>query len=328
MIKAQSWSHIFIVVALLIGAALPLMAQNKALERSFDTKILPKIAGCEWQFQQKTISVKGRLFDNYGVLYGQPQDFVTFDLREGWDWFTGFLGVEDDRQNVAGTIYFEVDGETIQTLKYNSGTVAVSFRIPLTGKKSLTLRRTAGGGFFFEPKLIKGNPITTPSTVNNNIANPPLLTNQPATFVIDPNDLDKLALALRKRVDGKAEIKGKLANGYMAVMTFNLIDIPSPSVAQNVAEDLSTRMINAEFSLVERGQLDKALKELKIQDSGMIDQATAQKLGQITGCNFILVGSVSDRGQFIVMNARILETATGKAVAAESVECRKIEIKR
>ena len=131
-----------------------------------------------------------------------------------------------------------------------------------------------------------------------------------------------------KRVDAKPELKANLANSFMALMTFNLIDIPSPSVAQNVAEDLSIRLINTDFQLVERGQLDKALKEMKIQDSALIDPTTARKLGQITGCKFILVGSVSDRGQFIVMNARILETETGNAVAAESVECRRIPIQR
>jgi len=151
---------------------------------------------------------------------------------------------------------------------------------------------------------------------------------QTATFVVDPNDLDKLAAALRKRVDAKPELMAKLANANIAVMTFDLVDIPSASVAKNVAEDLSTSLINTDFQLVERGQLDKVLKELKIQDSALIDQATAQKIGQMTGCTFILVGSVSDRGQFLVINARFLETATGKAIAAERVECRKNEIKR
>ena len=87
-------------------------------------------------------------------------------------------------------------------------------------------------------------------------------------------------------------------------------------------------MILADFQTVERGQLDKALKELKIQDSALIDPATAQKLGQITGCNVIMVGSISDRGQFIVINARLLETSTGQTLTAERVECRKVPIQR
>lgn len=111
-------------------------------------------------------------------------------------------------------------------------------------------------------------------------------------------------------------------------MTFNLIDIPSQSVAANVAEDLTTSLMKSDFQTVERGQLDKVLRELKIQDSGLIDPSTAKKIGQVTGCNIVIVGSISDRGQFIVINARMLDTAIGKTIAAERVECRKIEIKR
>jgi TolB-like protein len=41
-----------------------------------------------------------------------------------------------------------------------------------------------------------------------------------------------------------------------------------------------------------------------------------------------LVGSISDRGNFVVINARLLETKTGKAIVASRVEMRKISIKR
>lgn len=55
----------------------------------------------------------------------------------------------------------------------------------------------------------------------------------------------------------------------------------------------------------------------------------ALEIGKLTGCTLILVGSISDRGGFVVVNARLLETATGDAVAAaESVEMRKIPISR
>ncbi|MEI7832356.1 MAG: FlgO family outer membrane protein [bacterium] len=252
--------------------------------------------------------------------------WATYDIR-GWDRFVSKVGIDDGAPNniSSSTVNVEVDGNAVTKITVRKGEKAILLDIPLTNCSTLTLRTTEGI-WFANPLVIKG--AATPTTNNNIPGVPPPVINAPATFVVDPGDLDKLATSLRKRVDAKAELKDKIAKGFMSVMTFNLIDIPSPSVAQNVAEDIATKLINADFQLVERGQLDKALKELKIQDSALIDQKTAQQLGQITGCNYILVGSVSDRGQFIVMNARILETATGKAVAAESVECRKIEIKR
>ena len=142
-----------------------------------------------------------------------------------------------------------------------------------------------------------------------------------------PNDLDKLAIALRKQVDAKPELKERMAKGQIALSTFLLIEIPAPSVAVDVAENLSTALIKNDFALVERAQLDKAMREMKMQDSGAFDPATVQKLGKLTGCDIILVGSISDQDTFVVINARFLDTATGKALAAEKVEMRKIAIK-
>jgi len=150
----------------------------------------------------------------------------------------------------------------------------------------------------------------------------------PATFVVDPKDLDQLAESLRRQIDAKSEVKERLAEAKIAISTFKLVDIASPSVADNVAEDLSTSLLKTDFTTIERGQLDKVLKELKVQDSAMIDPETAVKIGELAGCDIVMVGSISDRGQFIVINARFLETATGKTVAAERVEGRKIPIQR
>ncbi|HEX2951352.1 MAG TPA: FlgO family outer membrane protein, partial [Armatimonadota bacterium] len=310
------------LAVLLLAVQAPLFAQKMEFGRGV---VAGRIA-----YRDRTVSVGGNVYDNYlseDVCYGNT--FVTFDIR-GYDHFTAYVGINDDRGggNDVQRTTIETDGDVFWQQDVARGQKAVFVDVPLTGKRSLTLRWKSSSTVFADPRLIKGNPVAQAANTTNSSRPTQAVapSSASASFVVDPNDLDKLSENLRKRVDAKPEIQGKLARGYMAVMTFSLIDIPSPSVAQNVAEDLSTRMINVDFNLVERGQLDKALKELKIQDSGMIDQATAQKLGQITGCNFILVGSVSDRGQFIVMNARILETATGKAVAAESVECRKIEI--
>jgi len=319
-------------------------------ERPFSGENVKVIAGNNWngylsRYYNDTISVKSIPYDGFVVL-GEAR-WSTFDIR-GWDKFIALVGIDDNRVGSSATLTVEVDGNLVTRVTVRHGDKPVLLEIPLTTSSALTLRWT-DQMVLITPRMVKGDPTplftcqqcgATFSTqkaladhINASHAGRGAVIGgvniqQPATFVTDPKDLAQLATALRARVDGKPELKAKLADGFMAVMTFSLIDIPSPSVAQNVAEDLSTKLINADFQLVERGQLDKALKELNIQDSSLIDQATAQKLGQITGCNFILVGSVSDRGQFIVINARILETATGKAMAAESVECRKIPIQR
>jgi TolB-like protein len=179
---------------------------------------------------------------------------------------------------------------------------------------------------FFQLMEMPGSVVTPPSPETSSKEAPS--PSESAPFVVDPNDLDKLASQLAENCANHPIAKEIMKKGNIAIATFDLIDISSPSVAKNAIEDLSTSMINKGFQLVERGQLDKVIKELKIQSSGAIDPKTAQEIGKLTGADLILVGSISDRGNFVVINARLLETKTGKAIVASRVEMRKIPIKR
>lgn len=151
---------------------------------------------------------------------------------------------------------------------------------------------------------------------------------QLAPFAVDPRDVDRLASQLARECQRNEQAKRRMQEGAVAIATFDLVDIPSPSVARNVAEDLYTSMTQAGFQLIERGQLDKVMKELRLQTTDAIDSAQAQRLGNLTGASLILVGSISDRGSFVVINVRLLETSTGTAVAATRVEMRKVKIER
>lgn len=149
-----------------------------------------------------------------------------------------------------------------------------------------------------------------------------------APFVVDPNDLDKLAAQLWSECQKNPSVRQKATSGNTAVATFDLVDISSTSVAAHVAEDLYTAMIQKGFQLVERKKLNDVIRERKISTITAIDPKTAQEIGNLTGADLILVGSISDRGNFVVINARFLETATGKALVASRVEMRKIPIQR
>jgi len=279
------------------------------------------VAG-SWNYYDRPVSVAGHLYSGYGTPgYGL---FATFDIR-GWDHFQAYVGVNDDNGGHArGVVSIEVDGEQLWQRKVNRGEKAVRVDIALTGRQTLTIRKDDSYPDILEPKLIKGRAVSRPpDTVGGDVTPVPS-----APIAVDPNVLKVLAESLREQVTGDAQVAARIAQGQVAISTFSLIDIPSPSVAQNVAEDLTTAMIKARFHLVERGQLDKVLKELKIQNMGLVDSATAQKIGRLSGCDVILLGSISDRGQFVVINARLMETATGKSLAAAQVEMRKIPIQR
>ncbi|MHB9106083.1 MAG: CsgG/HfaB family protein [Armatimonadota bacterium] len=318
----------------MLGLPAPLRAQEQPL----DTAAV--IAGNIEKVDGK-VSIAGNSYAYY-LTSPELDSFAVFDVR-GWDHFTAWIGVSDTgRTPGAQKTVIEVDDTVAWRQDVAAGGLAKYVDIPLAGKSTLVLRWTSANTVFAEAKLVKGNPLPPfacplcdkrfrtldaitdhVTTVHDSGKTPPesITAN---SFSAHPDDLDTLAIALRNRVDAKADLKAKLANGAIAVMPFKLIDVASPSVAQILAEDLSASFIKHAFLVVERERIDKALKELNIRNAESIDEPTAHKLSELTGCAFILIGSISDLGPSFSINARLLEIDTNKTVAAERVECRKI----
>jgi curli biogenesis system outer membrane secretion channel CsgG len=73
------------------------------------------------------------------------------------------------------------------------------------------------------------------------------------------------------------------------------------------------------FRVVERTQLDQALKELDLNRTDAIDPATAQRVGKLIGAQYLVVGSFQVFGGQIRMNARLVRVETGEVVQADTV---------
>ena len=137
-------------------------------------------------------------------------------------------------------------------------------------------------------------------------------------LAIKPEALSQLAEKLKSSAVEKSEFASMPVD--IAIAKFKVIDSEDQAAADDVLEDLSTALAKTgTFELVERSQLDKVLQELRIQNSGLIDSATAMKLGKLVGAKAVLIGSISDRGDCIVINARLINTESGRVLIAESV---------
>jgi TolB-like protein len=94
-------------------------------------------------------------------------------------------------------------------------------------------------------------------------------------------------------------------------------------IGQEIAETLGTDLAKSErITLVERSQLGQALRELRLQNTGLTEPAQARKVGKLVGADAIIVGSFYVRGNQIVINARVVDVRTGKVMAgrAENVQ--------
>jgi len=310
------------IVMMCVLCMLQARAQNKGVERPITNETAKAVAG-QFYYQDDVVSVKGKIFNYFikvGYAYGEPS-FVTFDLRDGWDWLIGEVGVSDDEQDVNGSLVFESQDETLGTVVFKSGQKSTLIRIPLTGRTSITIRRTKLGGLILEPRLVKGNPasLPPPTATTSPISSTVGAQAEPCPFTIDPKEIDNLAAELRKKVDAKPELKQRLEKEKIAPMTFMLVGLPYSDLAAGVADTFATSLLDADFHPVERGQLDVAVKEMKLAANAAFNTDQVIQLGKLAKCELIIVGSIQDQGQMVVINARILDTQTGDGLVGARI---------
>lgn len=181
-----------------------------------------------------------------------------------------------------------------------------------------------------DPKLIIGAPAPKKETTTASTKTPTSETTDETSsgcdgstsIVVDSKSLETLANNLAQQVNDAGLAKnGKV---QLAITKFKLVSICKKSVSDDVLDDLSTYLLKTKtFKLIEREQLEKAIKELKFNLTGFIEPKKAIELGKMVGAQAILIGSVSDRGATVMVNARIINTKTGEADIAENVEMKK-----
>ena len=84
------------------------------------------------------------------------------------------------------------------------------------------------------------------------------------------------------------------AQKKVAVMPFEHVSGSSEwKIAEVVTDAITVALVNSgSYTVLERTQLEKALKEINFQNSGMVDQSKIIELGKMTGTDYTVVGKV------------------------------------
>ena len=112
-----------------------------------------------------------------------------------------------------------------------------------------------------------------------------------------------------------------LTSGVIAVVEFTDLDGKESRMGKLLTERLITRLVDSkEVEVIERSQLNKVLEELKLSLSGVVDSASAQKIGQVLGVEAIVSGTIVDLKDKWEVNARMINTETGAILSAATVQ--------
>ncbi len=123
---------------------------------------------------------------------------------------------------------------------------------------------------------------------------------------------------------GQAAAK-KLTDKKIAVLTFEYVDGRASSGGRAVSEKLTNRFVElGQLTVIERGMVEKVMKELEFQNTGTVDPESAKKLGKGLGVDAIVTGTIEDASYGNVeINARVIKTETYEIIAAATVKAKK-----
>ncbi|MFA5181787.1 MAG: FlgO family outer membrane protein [Syntrophales bacterium] len=102
-----------------------------------------------------------------------------------------------------------------------------------------------------------------------------------------------------------------------------------PNPAIELQEKIINRLVTKKINVMERRQLNKILDEQKLSQSGLIDEKTVSKIGNLLGVDAILVGSIVDYGKVITPVAkldficRLIDVKSSKIIFSLEVDARK-----
>ncbi|MBN1383358.1 MAG: hypothetical protein JW983_00555 [Elusimicrobia bacterium] len=128
---------------------------------------------------------------------------------------------------------------------------------------------------------------------------------------------------LAKRISKGAK---KLTNKKVAVLPFQYYDGRKSPGSNIVSEHLITKIVErGKLQVVERALLNKIMDEMKLEQSGVIDQETTKELGKVLGVEAVVTGTLIEEtdSEWVNINTRLIKVETGDILVAASKEVKK-----
>src|SRR3954452_12656672 len=128
--------------------------------------------------------------------------------------------------------------------------------------------------------------------------------------------------------DGVDELAAKLAKSYGdgkrgkgAIVPLRELGGGENLLGTYIADTLTNSFFEVGYrDIVERQMLDRAIKELKLQYTGMIDPESAKKIGKFLHADLVVGGTITDLTSEVSVNCRIFAVETGQVVAVATTK--------
>jgi hypothetical protein len=80
-----------------------------------------------------------------------------------------------------------------------------------------------------------------------------------------------------------------------------------------VREEISSLIVNTgKYTVLEREQMNRVLRENSFQTSGAVDDAQISEMGRLLGANYVIASSVAQIGSNYYISCKLIDVATGR----------------
>jgi TolB-like protein len=128
--------------------------------------------------------------------------------------------------------------------------------------------------------------------------------------------------AVNSLSSGLSEIANRSGKKTVAVVDFTDLQGCVTELGRYMAEDVSVALVNNAkgFEVIDRTNLKVLMQEHKLASTGIIDPATARKLGQVAGVDALVTGTIAPLSDSVHVSAKVLDTETAKMLGGITVD--------
>lgn len=139
-----------------------------------------------------------------------------------------------------------------------------------------------------------------------------------AFLLLHSNNTTAYENEIRSLSNAMAENIAKAGKKRIAVVDFTDLQGNVTELGRFIAEEMSVdfTMTAKGFEVIDRNHLNRILAEHKLSISGIVDQKTVQKLGQIAGVDALVTGSITPLDRSIRVVCKVIATDTARVISA------------
>ena len=99
----------------------------------------------------------------------------------------------------------------------------------------------------------------------------------------------------------------------IAIMDYTDVSGKKDLIGDYIVEEITLELFLKEnFQIIEREQIDYAINEQKLTNSGLTDPNSAIKIGNILSADAIIIGTIVDIAKSIIINTKAISSETGE----------------